>query len=619
MGLPIPKLDDRTFEDLLREARLLISRYAPEWTDHNVHDPGVTFIELFSWLAEMQIYRLNRVTDENYLRFLKLTGLTPYPVQPSRTDITFEEIKEEKKLPAHTPVVTKAGDKDVWFQTEEELELLSFGFKSIRTVGGSKTVDHMEANEKEGVSFFAFGEKPSVGSALELEFDKYLPEKDITITFVLSEEGLPPLGSHGEERERITPSASVAWEYFNGKWNGLTVKKDTTLSLMRSGKITFHGVSSAAKIRCQFVEGQYEIAPLVEKILLNTVSAVQIETVMDEDRGKGAGVPGQKILLKKSPVIKCSQAIRVEGKGSAWEEWHEVEDFESSGPGDTHYVFDPEKGEVTFGNGLNGRLPLESQKIKATYKITSGLKGNILKGQQFFIKGKGVEGIHGINMQGAKGGKPAEALEDAKNRAERDFRTSYQAVTSEDYEKLTLSTPGLRVARARAIPNYSHDYPCFPVPGAVTVVVVPGARGGTENPVPGEGFLRTVFRHLDKHRLITTDLYVIPPEYVKVSVTLRVRLKKKSSPGEVEKRVRSALAGFLNPLTGGPDKNGWPFGRAVFPSEMYQIIDTVEGVEYATDAELNAEGAGTFRKAGDTIKISRVALVYSGEHRMEFI
>ncbi len=77
MPLPIPNLDDRTFEDLVSELRDLIPRHCEEWTNHNVSDPGITLIELFAWLAEQVIYRLNHVSRETYEKFLKLVGIDP--------------------------------------------------------------------------------------------------------------------------------------------------------------------------------------------------------------------------------------------------------------------------------------------------------------------------------------------------------------------------------------------------------------------------------------------------------------------------------------------------------------------------------------------------------------
>jgi hypothetical protein len=72
MPLQLPALDDRRYADLLAEARRLIPIYDPTWTDHNSSDPGITLIELFAWLAEMLIYRLDRITAENQRKFLRL-------------------------------------------------------------------------------------------------------------------------------------------------------------------------------------------------------------------------------------------------------------------------------------------------------------------------------------------------------------------------------------------------------------------------------------------------------------------------------------------------------------------------------------------------------------------
>src|SRR5436309_1146540 len=72
MPLSLPNLDDRRYADLVEEARSLIPSYAPEWTNHNPSDPGITLVELFAFLTEMLVYRVNRITDENIRAFLKL-------------------------------------------------------------------------------------------------------------------------------------------------------------------------------------------------------------------------------------------------------------------------------------------------------------------------------------------------------------------------------------------------------------------------------------------------------------------------------------------------------------------------------------------------------------------
>lgn len=624
MGLPIPNLDDKTFDELAQEARSLIARYTPEWTDHNVHDPGITFIDLFSWLAEMQIYQLNRVTEKNYEKFLKLVGFQPLPARPAGVDITFEKITQEETIKAGTQVVTGVSEEKIVFETEEDFTLIQLNLKSIITKYDSKTIDNTEANKKDGIYFAPFGETPVEGATLELGFNNPLPgEKEIQIIFVLPDEGICSVGSHGDEQSKIILSVDLKWEYWDGgRWDALSIKKDTTLALTGSGRIVLIGPPSMDKkdslywIRCRLVSGHYEISPRIEQILLNTISAIQIETVKEEDLGTGSGNPEQKIVLKKINVAKGSQTIQVQREDGEWEDCKAVEDFESSGPDDLHYMFDSEKGEIIFGNGLNGRIPFKSQRIRASYKTTLGQKGNIPKGQNFQIVG--LMGITGENLKEATGGKAAESIEYAKTRAKKDFRIPYRAITSADYEELALSTPGLRVARAKAIPNYNPDYPCISnFPGSVTVVVVPCVREDTITPVPGGGFIQTVLNHLNIHRLVTTDVYVIGPEYVKVSVVGKVRIKKKSSPTEVSNRIQKALRDFLNPLKRSQDQNEWPFGRSVYPSEIYQIIDKVEGVDYAIDVSLSA--GGQYQEAEGIIEIPPVALVYSGIHEVEII
>ena len=87
--LPAPNLDDRTFQDLVDEAKRLVQQRCPEWTDHNVSDPGVTLIEAFAQMVDQLIYRLNRVPDRNYVKFLELIGVELRPPAAARGRVTF--------------------------------------------------------------------------------------------------------------------------------------------------------------------------------------------------------------------------------------------------------------------------------------------------------------------------------------------------------------------------------------------------------------------------------------------------------------------------------------------------------------------------------------------------
>jgi hypothetical protein len=76
MPLSIPNLDDIGFNELVADAKAMIPVYDPEWTNYNPSDPGITLVELLAWFSEMVLYRIDQVTEENHLRFLKLLGVS---------------------------------------------------------------------------------------------------------------------------------------------------------------------------------------------------------------------------------------------------------------------------------------------------------------------------------------------------------------------------------------------------------------------------------------------------------------------------------------------------------------------------------------------------------------
>ena len=88
MSLPMPNLDDRRFQDLVDDAKRMVQQRCPEWTDHNVSDPGVTLIETFAFMTDELLYRLNRVPDRMYITFLDLLGVSLHPPTPARVDVT---------------------------------------------------------------------------------------------------------------------------------------------------------------------------------------------------------------------------------------------------------------------------------------------------------------------------------------------------------------------------------------------------------------------------------------------------------------------------------------------------------------------------------------------------
>ncbi len=115
MPLVTPKLDDRNFQSIVDEAKKRIPQYCKEWTDHNVSDPGITFIELFAWITDLILYRLNQVPDLHYIKFLELLGIRLNGPVHAKVPVTFW-----LSAPQAVPVVIPAGTEVATTQTETD-------------------------------------------------------------------------------------------------------------------------------------------------------------------------------------------------------------------------------------------------------------------------------------------------------------------------------------------------------------------------------------------------------------------------------------------------------------------------------------------------------------------
>ena len=130
MSLPAPNLDDRRFQNLVDDAKRLVQRRCPEWTDHNVSDPGVTLIEAFAYMTDQLLYRLNRVPERNYVRFLELIGVKLFPPTAASVGVTFwlsAPQKDSITVPSGIEVATMRGegsDSAIAFTTTEQLVIV---------------------------------------------------------------------------------------------------------------------------------------------------------------------------------------------------------------------------------------------------------------------------------------------------------------------------------------------------------------------------------------------------------------------------------------------------------------------------------------------------------------
>jgi hypothetical protein len=176
------------------------------------------------------------------------------------------------------------------------------------------------------------------------------------------------------------------------------------------------------------------------------------------------------------------------------------------------------------------------------------------------------------------------------------LRERYRAVSCEDFEQLALAwkSPEGQVKRSRCIPEQNLEQTKSTArkdkaPGHISLVVVPETSGDRSN------FMKELKDYLDERRLLTTRLHVVEPGSVKLKIWARLYLEDGANPGEVQKNAIKEAELFFNPLNSGSywDGKGWPFGRNVYVSELYQLLDQIDGVDYVQGVTLEAIGAAT--------------------------
>jgi phage-related baseplate assembly protein len=496
--------------------------------------------------------------------------------------------------------------------------------------------DRTEVIRTRHVTFEPFDIAREGGAALYLGFDRPFPSEPIQIYFDVVEDTVAPEAYEAFEARVLTELGErsngprldrqghrVSWEYWNGStWAELS-PQDRTKGFAVSGELEFLGprdsqIKSEFGKECHWIRarlemGSYSRSPKLRSIYLNTVRATNALTLRDEILGSSDGMPDQRFTFSRSPVLEgqrivlrerempsekeLAAIVRDEGEDAVrevqtaggpeiWVRWHQVESFYGATPTSRCYVLDPIAGVVRFSDGRHGLIPpVGVDNIKAeVYQTGGGIRGNLGAGSLKVLR-ESIPYVEEVtNPLAARGGADAETLEEAKLRGPQAIKSRYRAVTAEDFEWLALKASG-NVGRAKCLASTPRE-------GEVSVVILPQEGNGDGRPMPSPELLNRVRVFLDSRRLITTVVHVVKPKYVDVSVEISVYLKASSSQVTiVKKQIEERVKRYLDPLRGGPDGKGWPFGRGLHRSDLYHLVNTVDGVDYVEEVRLFREGS----------------------------
>ena len=629
-----PVLDDRRFDDLVAEAKARIPRYTPEWTDYNPGDPGFALVELFAWMTELTLFRLNQVPRLNYLKFLAMMGIEPRPAQSARTIVLMPVMPSFAHLavllPAGTQIATAEPDGDgrpIVFETDRALTALRAVLGAVQIDDGYGQTLASAANADLTSGFAPFGPLATPGAALMLGFEDSaeLPadaEISLGVWPLATERGYPVEACTGDDAGP-PPPALIKWEFWAGfEWRPLTVLADETRAFSRTGTIRLRlppagqivksrvGVAQdrpRSWLRARLDKSFYQRPPLLAGVRLNAVHTLEAQSVRDEIIGGSDGTADQTFTFANSPVLSGSLEIDVYETETP-ERWRLVDDFFGQGADAPVYCADWSSGTVRFAgvnrphDGTGGRIPsanvarAQTGIVARSYRFGGGTRGNVAAGA-ISVPLTVVQGLD-VNRVGnpvaAAGGADEEDIDTLIARAARILKARDRAVTPGDFELLALESGA--VARALAMPLAHPDFPGLDVPGTVTLLVlptIPGDRAAVlaqPAPRPAQSLLREVCAWLDQRRLLGTELFVRGPQYAQIELTLTLIVDPDADAADVVSRATDALRAWFHPLIGGSDGGGWPFGGAVRYAELYRaaLIDgvrRVEGIEIVRGGE----------------------------------
>ncbi len=498
-----PNLDDRTWQQIVDQARALIPTYAPQWTDHNPSDPGIALIELFAFLVEGLIYRLNRVPDKMMIEFFNLIGITRDPATPASTWLVFRLAPGAQALEvdAGYQIATRQTEETeaIVFETDEALRILPTNL--TRALCLYRTREFNEPRYRDITSHIA--DSPLSGFMEDIG-GPHLAEDPVVIALGFDAKSAEEL----QLRLRLSrpfgaDAAQVIWRYSRGQelpgeWIVLVDIEDGTEGLRKNGRVRFHGPADWAAQRPTDwdyqpeagapaldqplfwigirIEKPEDVPPLtvgIEHILFNAIPASNALTITEaEFLGNSSEKPFQYFDLRHPPLYKQVGSAtpfghlrlqvrepRLGGGFDDWIDWQPVDDF-PEGPG-RHFRLDPVTGRVDFGNhhsstspdGRGAIPPLGSEIRALSYRYVAGdSRGNVPSGTVNAIR-KALTGLVAVANPGpATGGSDEEPIEETKRRAPEELRNRNRAVTADDYEYLAREAT-TDVCKARCLPE----------------------------------------------------------------------------------------------------------------------------------------------------------------------
>ena len=612
MTLAPLQLDDLTWDDMVAAIRRRIpAESAGNWTLHAPVDPGITLLELFAFLAEQRLYWLDQIPDAFIVAVLKLLGLDgPRPAVAAATVLQIAAADRVNPAVVTVPAgtgFTRDPRGEVVFTLDGPVTVLPVRSLTLEAGGQDRTADLLAGR---GVDLLPADGGPGQ-ARISLDLTAPVPGGQLSLLVDLASPDISPgnpadipAAWSPDPAGGVPPPAELTWSYADTPPVPIDAAQvqDGTEGLRRSGIVRLPvpaSWNSGAGLRSLLLStgrATFTAPPRLLRLEVNVAAARHRQHfdaapgALDEQIRGWLPLPGQHLDLPGAQGRLLDASLTLRERDGMDHEWAPVADLSFSGREDRVFVLDRAAGALRFGDGRTGRLPVpdpghpEKALSTATWTLGGGTGGNGGTNSNWRST-DGAVSATAANLVLAADGADAETIAQARARAGAALHEVHRAVTAADHEAIAQHAPGVAVARAHAAVGDHPGYPCTLVPGAVSVYVVPAAPRGDADwdrpgfvpaPRPDPGLLSQVRATLGAARLLGGELFIREPRYRAARLQVEVAGAPRD-PAAVRRRIRDALRRYLDPLAGGEEKAGWPFGAPLRPSALLRVAQQAAG------------------------------------------
>lgn len=622
MKLLAPNLFERRFQDLVDIGHARIPALTPDWTDHNAHDPGIMLMELLAWVAEAQLYSLSRQRRDERAAYAELLGVSPSGTQAARgliwsdpSDPNSPSLKFNYSvvIPDAAVINVINADTPTFRPTHTLLWVPGNVTKLEAWLADGSIVDLTSVNQRGGIPFLPLGNNAGPKDVLRLTFasrsDSGLFTKNrkdatgawwaIGVRSAVSDANPadPGDGTVQCNHSPLTATLIIGTDRFP-----LAIMDDSTNGLLNTGALLLSLDNLSVSPQEFIIELRSPHGlPRPPQLLRIEPGVIPIEqgNSISGEQQIANGFPDWSFTLNELGLkFKAGQPpVQVEvEEADGPHAWDLRDDLSQSGPEDRSYELDSTNGVITFGNGVNGKIPSANSNVLISYAVCDGPAGNVARNRQWAVEG--FEGVFGVNVDPVAGGAAAPTLLDQRRGARLRSRSEHSLVTSADIVNAALALPLLEVARAWVdVPDKTR-----PRTGTVTLVAMRRrpASGEPQDIPETPRWLNAIRQRLRGAMPLGSRLAVVAPEYVPFSINATVESEPSLDPSVVKQQVEKTLSARLVLVDMGDGNAPRQPGAPVASRDVAAWIRLTDGVARVTNLQL-------INSAGQTVSEVQVS------------